>query len=491
MAEFKISRLRFTWVGEWKDQTFYNTDEIVQFEGKAYVCLVPHTSNGFYNDLENIEPKWVLMMTGQTWKGVWQPFTFYSLDNIVLFGGIVYKCNAQHLSGIVLDTDLSKWDVYAESKTWQSEWTSRTTYGIGAIVQYGASVYECTVSHVSADTDIEGLESDYNPDDSTLTKWTLVKEGVSWRGNYATSSDDSSTLRYKIGDIVKYGPSLYKCVVGHAPKLSTDDYSTQMPFEDTFDASKWVEWLPGLSFNNLWNPDSLYQPGDIVLYGGYLYLNKIINNVNIKPSFNSEDSTDAWEIITKAFDVKGAWSAGEEYKVGSVVTYGDDVYVSLLDNTGEVPGNREVSVVYSATGSAGTTLKVSDTRDIRIGMTVIGEGFAEGQSVVRIVDTTTVSINKAPNGTIVNGTTLIFAGTNAPFWELLIPGVSWEGKWQENTLYNQDDVAYWGNATYKCIREHTSSLVTRPDNDLINNYWVIYLQHFQGNILMFHAFQFH
>ena len=74
MSEFKISRLRFSWVGNWQDQYVYNKDEIVQYEGKAYVCLIPHTSNAFYSDLGAVEPKWELMMTGQTWKGPWSQF---------------------------------------------------------------------------------------------------------------------------------------------------------------------------------------------------------------------------------------------------------------------------------------------------------------------------------------------------------------------------------------------------------------------------------
>ena len=127
MSEFKISRLRFSWVGNWQDQYVYNKDEIVQYEGKAYVCLIPHTSNAFYSDLGAVEPKWELMMTGQTWKGPWSQFQQYSLDNIVIFGGVVYKCNEQHLSGSIIDPDIDKWDTYAESKTWKSEWTSSTT----------------------------------------------------------------------------------------------------------------------------------------------------------------------------------------------------------------------------------------------------------------------------------------------------------------------------------------------------------------------------
>lgn len=263
-----------------------------------------------------------------------------------------------------------------------------------------------------------------------------------------------------------------------------NDETTEGPeLYETFITEYWEEWLPGLDFEGVWSATEIYQPGDIVSYGGYVYANKQINNINIVPSFNSQDSTDAWELVIKAFEVEGVWDSETEYRVGSVVTYGGDVYVAIVDSTNEVPGNREISVVYSAAGSSEKTIKVSATADIRTGMTVIGEGFARGQYAVKIVDATTVILNEAPDGAITNGTTLIFAGVNALFWELLIPGFNWKGRWESSNLYNQDDVIYWANATYKCIREHTSALMTRPDNDLSNQYWVVYLQHFRGNYL--------
>jgi len=491
MAEFKISRLRFSWVGEWQDQKVFNKDEIVQYEGKAYVCLIPHTSNGFYTDLSDINPKWELMMTGQTWKGPWEQFAFYSLDNIVIFGGIVYKCNTQHVAGAVLDTDIDKWDVYVESKTWQSEWTSVTTYGVGDIVQYGGSAYECIISHISADTDLEGLEADYYGLDSTQVKWKLLKDGVQWRGVYATSTEDSSVLRYKLGDLVKYGPSVYRCIEGHAPAIDLADYSSNVPLYLTFDETKWELWVPGLDFGQAWTDIAVYQPGDVVLYGGYLYQSLIINNINNKPSFNSGDSTDAWELVSQAWDVTGTWSPSTEYRVGNVVTYGGDLYVAITDSNNVVPGNFEINAVYEATGSSGTTLKL-ETQDstnpaaITVGMAVIGEGFARGQTVQSITtegDISTVILSEPPDGNISDEAVLTFVGTNFGYWELMIPGFNWEGKWEDNTLYNQDDIAYYGNATYQCIREHTSALVNRPDLDLQNAYWTVYLQHDKTNAL--------
>ncbi len=60
-AEFKISRLRFNYLGEWAEDTFYNRDAIVTYEGKLYVCLEPHTSDNtedaFYLALNYITPQ--------------------------------------------------------------------------------------------------------------------------------------------------------------------------------------------------------------------------------------------------------------------------------------------------------------------------------------------------------------------------------------------------------------------------------------------------
>ena len=499
MSEFKISRLRFSWAGPWRDQTFFNKDEIVQFNGKAYVCLIPHTSNEFYRDLEAAEPKWELMMTGQTWKGPWSPLEQYALDNIVIFGGIVYKCNEQHLSGAVLDQDIDKWDIYAESKTWASEWTSSTTYGVGNIVNYGGSVYECIVSHVSAETDLEGLEADYTDvEDSTEKYWKLLQYGVQWRGEYATESADSSQLRYKLNDIVKYGPSLYRCIWGHAPSVEFVDFADSTDLYETFISQYWEEWLPGLDFDGVYDANIVYQPGDVVQYGGYLFQSKIINNIGNTPSTTfGDDSTDAWELITEAYEVRGDWDAATEFKVGSVVRYGGDLYVALVDSVNQNPGNFEVQAPYEAENSSGTRIQVnlgdSVASDlITVGMTVTGEGFSRGQTVESVSyddDSTnasmyaTIILNEAPDGPISDEAVLTFSGARAGYWELLIPGFNWEGQWTDGTLYNLDDVIYWKNATYRAVREHTSSVVSRPDNDLQNTYWVLYLQHDQRNSL--------
>ena len=44
MAEFNIDRIRFRWKNIWTVSTVYRKDDIVHYQGKAYVCLIGHTS---------------------------------------------------------------------------------------------------------------------------------------------------------------------------------------------------------------------------------------------------------------------------------------------------------------------------------------------------------------------------------------------------------------------------------------------------------------
>ena len=108
MAEFKLSRFKYTWEGEWSERTRYNPDQIVSFGGKVYVSLETHTSNtNFYADLEFLNndtppllvPKWELIADGVSWKGAWANSTAYVEGDIVKYGGTVYLCADAHTSG--------------------------------------------------------------------------------------------------------------------------------------------------------------------------------------------------------------------------------------------------------------------------------------------------------------------------------------------------------------------------------------------------------
>ena len=50
MAEFKISRLRYTWKGAWVTASTFIKDDVVQYGGQTWVCMRQHTSSAFQTD---------------------------------------------------------------------------------------------------------------------------------------------------------------------------------------------------------------------------------------------------------------------------------------------------------------------------------------------------------------------------------------------------------------------------------------------------------
>ena len=105
MADFKFTRFKYTWRGDWSAFERYNPDDIISYGSKVYVCLETHNANpNFYNDLNFFNndipplliPKWELVADGTSWIGEWASDTFYNIGDIVKKGGTLYLCVEGH-----------------------------------------------------------------------------------------------------------------------------------------------------------------------------------------------------------------------------------------------------------------------------------------------------------------------------------------------------------------------------------------------------------
>ena len=465
MGEFTLSRIRFRWIGEWQGEYDYAKDDIIEYDGKVYTCLVKHTSRTyFYDDLLNEDnttipptptPFWKLTIDGRTWKGSWTPATPYNLGNIVKYNGIVYICVLQHTSGLTLESNVTNWRIHSFQDMWKGAWQPQRFYSIGDVVVNGGILYRAVVAHTSGDVD-NGLEANqlsweivakndrwknqwlpeikYSENDivryggityrcnnghvSALTEelgleanqadWDVLLDNIDYKGNWQPASPLNALVtvpgtRYKLRDIVKYGASLWICLRGHT---STDE------FDDVLD---WNIWVPGLEFEeDEWNASTSYQQGDIVRYGGYIYsANR--NNINAVPSQQSDDSTIGdWKLLNYGYRVVegGEWNAGLSYLVGDVVRRQGQVYVAIADN------------------------------------------------------------NTDPN--------------NEPTdWDLIIPGEKYQKEWLDGNDYAIGDVVVLDGVTYRCIQQHIAILNRRPDNDYDENYWTILIVGDRGNRLRY------
>jgi hypothetical protein len=445
MAEFKLSRLKFTWKGAWAPLTQYTKDDVVSYGAKTYVCLEGHTASpNFYTDLNKIEtatepdtldPQWELMFDGYEWKGDWFPSTFYNLGDIVKYKGIVYICIDPHTSdptlglefnqldwisyaradqwkadwstattysvndvvkyyGILyrcvqphlsastvltgLEANEQSWEIIAPAQAWRTDWTVATRYRKNDIVKYGGIVYRCQVHHISANTIEDGLELDLNQLDSTLSKWEIVHEGVEYKFGWLPGT------KYKINDVVKYGASTWICV----------EYHTSLA---EFDDTKFQIFLPGYEYEEEWQASVVYQKGDVIKYGGYAYT-ALINNISVNPRNNPVE----WELLTKGFKIMGEWEPAVSYNIGDVLRKGGQIYVALTDTS-------------------------SDPNDI---------GASDE-------------------------------------WELVVPGEQWNKKWLPAYDYSIGDTVVYIANTYRCVQVHTSTTLNRPDADIDEEYWTV------------------
>ena len=318
------------WSSDWTTSHFYNLGDIVKFGAKDFICTTAHTSNntvnsGFYSDSSN----WQLLVDGLAWQNTWQYTTYYKIGDVVKYGAKNYICVIGHTSststpgGFYNDVGNSYWQLYSDGIQWLGTWSSGTNYyNIGDVVVYGSIVYVCNNGHAPQPT----LEA-------SIAYWTVFTKGFNWIGVYT-----NGPTTYKLNDVVRYGADLYICTIAAG-------YTTSSA---TIDLSKWSLFVAGLEYQSTYSAGTSYALGDVVTYGGYVYSSKSTNNIGHTPS----TATTFWDVVTTGFNTRGAWSSGASptYKTGDVITYGGYVYVAILDNANTNPASDTSSWSLLNTG---------------------------------------------------------------------------------------------------------------------------------------------
>ena len=386
MADFKISRLRYTWRGGWSSGVEYNRDDVIRYGGGSWTCIRQHTASAFATDQAftvgtDPSPAWSKMSDGYQFRGTWGSTVLYNPGDTVLYGGVIYLCIISHTSSSTFATNNDKWTVYTSLHNWTNEWTADTRYGIGDLVKYGGVVYRCVLEHTSG-TISQGLENNQ-------FSWSLVHSNIEYKGEWTPSG-----ARYKPNDLVKYGGSILRCTTGH----TTGSYISSNNFS--------VEFY-GFNFSNEWDSTSYYAVGDLVKHGGFIYRANANNN-NSSPDLSIyQPSSNDWSIISKGINLRGDWVSTETYYTGDVVRRGGYLYIATID-----------------TSDDGSTLDYLDTGN----------------------------------------------------WEVLVTGDNWRNNWITDSFYIIGDIINFAGSIYRCNTAHTSSSENYPgDNGSGYYYWDLVL----------------
>jgi hypothetical protein len=411
MAEFKLGRIRFVWKDQWAAGTTYYKDDVVRLGGRTFICTVGHTAAvDFYTDLDFSPSKWNQMGDGQEWRGEWSPATSYAINDLVKYGGIVYIANNNHTSAATvslgLEPNIGDWDEFSQGVDWKNAWTVSTRYKKNDLVKYGGYTYICITGHTSASTTALGLEANQ-------ASWAAFNQGIEYKSTWTTGT------RYKLNDVVKYGAGLWICI---------DDHTAAAAFLTDSAASRWESFVEGIEFESEWDNGTLYQPGDLVVYGGNQYISKTFHTGS---SPGANDSSVNWQIFTEGFKYQAAWNSGTTYKVGEVVSVNGYTYLAITENNNQEPPNlsywRQLNSGVSWRGewTNSTAYKLGDA--VRFGantyICVLGHTSNDDDS------TTTGDLTRSPANDI--------TGT---FWNVLTIGS------ETSVLTAQGDMVYFGGA---------------------------------------------
>jgi hypothetical protein len=189
---------------------------------------------------------------------------------------------------------------------WKGEWVTGTSYLRDDVVRYGGTSYVCRQGHTA--------QSNFYAD-RDLNSWEIMAGGFEWEAEWQGST------YYKIGNVVRYGVTIYLCIEGH-----TSDATT---FEN--DGLKWDVLVSGLNWRDTWGIAIDYQTNELVLYNDRVYI-ALTDNIGADPESSASD----WRQISgtlgqqdhQAISVNLIPATNITYDLGSDTFRWKDLYLS-------------------------------------------------------------------------------------------------------------------------------------------------------------------
>jgi len=259
--------------GTWQSGVMYKEGDIVYINGSLYKCTTHvHTSSTWEAD----ESSWEVYANHIDFIGNWSSTTEYAIGAIVKYNGIAYRCISTHTSAAAIEDNIDDWEVYYEGIEYRSDWSNATSYFLNDLVKYGGSLYRCVEAHNSLDEEFnfnkfqlelsgyafenrwiptkyykagdvvrdggylyyslsDNIDSNPSNDDSTIN-WIVLAYGYNFVGNWSPSS------YYRAGDVVLRGGNLYLCKmpIGAGDNDgSTRDYEDGITWELLVEGQTW------------------------------------------------------------------------------------------------------------------------------------------------------------------------------------------------------------------------------------------------------------
>ena len=300
--------------------------------------------------------------TGETWA-TWKYSPVYSQTEItnyspaedLFYGRKIVLSRAGNIA--LISNALGDVIVYDKASP-NSPWIQRQT--IGAPFVSIADGFGNTPTPAAFTGDVLAISGD----------GTWLASGTPTAGGASIPNQWNNSATYIVGSVVEYNLSYYRALTdvpaGNMPSIASQYWSPMLytPVEST-----------GANSN-------LFEQGVVSIY-----------------------KKDANNIFTLVDTIVSPAPADVEH-FGSNIAFGNNtLFISAEgnnDNTGcvyklDYATRVQATSSYNPVGSLGTTLKLASTIGIKPGMVIRGVGFDSQQTVVSVVDSTTIQVSAAPD----------------------------------------------------------------------------------------------
>ena len=241
-----------------------------------------------------------------------------------------------------------------------------------------------------------------------------------WKGYW-----DTATF-YNRDAVVSYEGKTYVCLEPH----TSTGFNADLTFYDSQLGSlpRWELMIDGRSWKQEWLPNTYYFFGNIVTYGGAVYI-----CIDEHTSGSSQIDLTKWTTYSQYDNWDSAWATSTVYGEGDIVRYGGIVYRCVTDH------------VSAATTTLGLEPDLSKWEVVNAGIEYKGNWSTSTRYKLNDLVRNGTDIYKCTAG---HTSATMFDQTK---WSLWFPGVEYNGSWDMMAVYQPGDIAIYGGYSYVCL----------------------------------------
>jgi hypothetical protein len=327
-----------------------------------------------------------------------------------------------------------------------------------------------------------------------MAEFKVNRLRYNWRGNWATATE------YLRDDIIKFGAKSWVCIRRHTSTTFAADFAYTVPGE-TLASPAWVQMTDGFTYRNEWANATLYNLGDIISYGGVLYL--------CTTSYTStsvfDDGLSNLTVYVSSVAWTEDWLPSHRYGIGDVVRYNGTVYrcitghTSGLSTAGLEADQAKWQTYFSGveyTGDWAQTTKYAVNDLVKYGATIFrcttahtssstfsGASFTLEFPASQFKGDWIIDTYYAVGDVVRRGGDVFIAQSNnigqvpsdsiyqpvgTPAWAYLCTAINFRGEFDFETTYRTGDVIRRGGYVYKALIDTANDLSSTDYLDTSN-----------------------